>query len=85
MDAATKYKLLLALHAAARMCSVDDIKVIESKERGIGEPDVVISGYVEYYCGRRINIDFRSDIIDPQLYNRYNGDGVYEYVFDRAI
>ena len=73
MDDAYKYQMLLALHKHACTPNPNDIKCIESQLRGAGTPQEVLSGYIGYYCGKRIEINFNC-VIDPQLYNRYNGN-----------
>ena len=46
------------------------------------EAENAISGYVDYFCGRCIKIDFSEDIVDPRLYERDAGIGKFQQIVD---
>lgn len=39
--------------------------------------------YIDYFCGRPIKCDLSSNFVDPYLYDRDAGKGVFQAVVDR--
>ena len=41
---------------------------------------VLARGYIDYFAGRAIKCDLTQDKVDPALYNRDAGEGVFEKI-----
>ena len=44
----------------------------------------IAAGYIDYFCGRRINVDLSQDIIDTTRYDRFLGDGSFADAYTQA-
>ena len=76
-----KAKVLVALHRGTRPLGLG---VLSDREVTEAEADAVRAigddGYVDYFAGRPIKVDFRGDEIDPRMYDRDAGSGAAERV-----
>ena len=37
----------------------------------------VVGSYIDYFCGRRLQIDISGDTADPELYDQHAGHGAF--------
>jgi len=44
--------------------------------------DLILYGYVDYCCGRLIKTNFKTDMLDPTMYDREYGSGAMQKVID---
>lgn len=44
---------------------------------------MVHQGYLDYFCGRAIKCDLTRDLVDPALYDRNAGQGMFAKIVDK--
>lgn len=77
----TKDQLIDLLESLVKNAPYQGMSFFGARPFDRADASKVVNGYIDYYCGKPIKIDFRDlTSVDPRLYNRDAGPGAFEAV-----